>query len=186
MRHALRPHRLLAAAACAATLAACDDATAPANDAQTRQPGVLQFELMGAGTAPVPRTADGDASSGVVRWSRPVEAGTITAPRVIEVADTVPVGQPVAIVVNTVLPDGCWRTDGEDVRQSGLTVDITPQDARSDAEVCTMIYGYGAHRVTATFATRGTATVRVTGRRVRQGDATRTETITAERTVVVR
>jgi hypothetical protein len=49
-----------------------------------------------------------------------------------------------------------------------------------------MIYGFGAHRFTVTFGTAGTATVRVTGRRLRHGGTTTSDPVTAERSVVVR
>jgi hypothetical protein len=49
-----------------------------------------------------------------------------------------------------------------------------------------MIYAYGEHRVTATFPSAGVATIRVTGRRLRQGAETSSEPVSAERTIVVR
>jgi hypothetical protein len=207
----MRTRPILALTALGATvLGACSADGAPAAPEQrpTREVGALQLQVTaGAGGAPTataptpapsapsggrpesPSSGTGGSSANVgsptIEWTRPPQAGTINAPKVIEVADTVRVGQAVPIVVHTVLPDGCWRTDGEDVRQTGMTVEITPHDARSDAQVCTLIYAFGAHRTSATFTTPGTATIRVSGRLVREGTVTTSEPIAAQRTITV-
>jgi hypothetical protein len=186
-RHYLSRRTALATAACTAVLAACGETMSPGGLIATREIGVLQLQVSGAPESSLGAGGGADdGATGTVTWSVAPGPGTVTAPRVIEVADTVEVGQPVAITVHTVLPNGCWSGDGEDVRQTGLTVEITPRDMRSGADACAEIFGYAAHGARATFAERGTATIRVTGRRIRQGSTTLTDTVTAERTVVVR
>ncbi|MHB1224990.1 MAG: hypothetical protein ACYC2G_13260 [Gemmatimonadaceae bacterium] len=186
-RHHLSRRTALATAACTVILAACGETTSPRGGTAAREIGVLQLQVSGGPEGSLGASAgDDDGVTSTITWSVTPGSGTLTAPRVIEVADTVEAGRPVAITVHTVLPNGCWSGDGEDVRQTGLVVEITPQDARSDADACAEIFGYAAHHVTATFAERGTATIRVTGRRIRQGDIMSTDTVTAERAVVVR
>ncbi|MFL5575668.1 MAG: hypothetical protein ACJ79S_06870 [Gemmatimonadaceae bacterium] len=182
------PPRTTVAAFALAAVAGCGQATATRQDpALGRQIGVLQMvnsEATGADTSG--GRSDSAVSSGPITWDRPPGPDVVTPLRVIELPDTVLVGQQVDVIVRTVLPDGCWRTDGESVRQSGLVVEVTPQDVRSDAQICPMIWSNGVHEFRVTFASRGTATVRVNGRLLRQGSQTTSEPVWAERSIVVR
>ena len=149
----------------------------------SRHVGVLQFR---GGASFASDDSTGTAPPGPVTWAPLPTPGTITPLQTIELPDTVQVGQPVQVIVRTILPDGCWRTDGQDVSQTGNLVQVTPQDANSDAAICTQIFGYGAHTFSVTFATAGTGTIRVIGRRLVQGGQVTNDPVTAERTVVVR
>jgi len=185
----LRSSLTAAAASTVVLLGACREAAGPstARDASGAEPGVLQLRVAAGAT----QSAAGGAVGGKVEWSRAPGPGVVVAPDVIVVDDTVQAGRPARVTVNTVLPNGCWSVDGEDVRQSDLVLEITPRDRTAEGAsgapvICTMQYRWGAHAVNVTFAHEGVATIRVRGRLVEQGNGTVDEPITAERTIVVR
>lgn len=168
-----------------AALVACGEGAAPSAPARVREVGVLQLE--GPASLVHTQADNSSAGSGPITWDKPPMAGALTAPLVIELPDTVQVGRQVDVIVRTVLPDGCWRTDGQDVTQSGMVVEVTPHDAHSGAQVCTMMTGFGEHRLRVLFATAGVGTIRVHGRLMRRANqSTMYEAVNAERTVIVR
>jgi len=168
-----------------AALAACSEGAATSVPVSVREIGVLQLE--GAAWFAQTQADNQSTGSSPIIWDHPPIAGAFTPPLVIELPDTVQVGQQVDVIVRTVLPDGCWRTDGQDVTQSGLTVEVTPHDAHSGAQICTMMMGIGEHRLRVAFATAGRGTVKVHGRLMRQANQSTTyEAVNAERSVIVR
>lgn len=180
---------LVAGICAAAVLAACGAATGP-TQAAARARGVLE---LGSGAGPAlgidtGSAAGGDSASAPVTWQPEPQQGMIFAPVPIEVADTVVAGQPVPIVVHTVLRDGCWQPDGQSVEQSGLTVDITPEDSYTGGgdRACSDLFGFSAHKVSVTFTGTGVATIRVNGRRIAFADTTTIEPVIVEREIVVR
>jgi hypothetical protein len=165
--------RALIATASLAALAACaegDAATAAALDDQ-RVPGVMQLES----TSALPTSITDRARNTGVSWSPPIDgvASHLFLPaQVIEVRDTVRVGQVVDIVVNTIGENGCWQASGGTIAQRGDSVFLAAFDRHSGAQVCTDIWTDRlAHRFTATFARAGTGLIEARGRRVRIGNA---------------
>lgn len=171
---------------------ASGDATSSTALADQRVPGVLQLE---SGTA-LPTTITDRSRSGNVSWSPPIEgiASHLFLPtQVIEVRDTVRVGQVVDLVVNTIGENGCWQAAGGTIAQRGDSVFVAAFDRHSGAQVCTEIWTDRlAHRFTVTFARAGTGLIEARGRRVRVGSAATVlngsvagSEVIARRTVVV-
>lgn len=174
--------RSCALAGTALAMAACSvPATAPAA-LSARELGVLQLE------SAVPLSAQGP-SSDAEQWSPSTgdRRYLIIPPEVVDVADTVQSGRPVAVVVRTIATDGCWSADGGELERSGETVTIRPFDRHSGAAACTMVVLAGGleHRFVTSFDAPGEGVIRVKGRRTRQGARDFGTLVTVERRVVV-
>jgi len=158
-------------------LVACSDSTGL--DVQDRVLGILQIEA--TGMAGIVTSGDPDRN---IRWNLPPGERITYPPTVIEAPDTVTVGQPFQVTVYSIGPSGCWTADGLEVATSGRLVGLTPWDRHSGAEICTTILALLAHPTSLTLDQTGEWTLRVTGRRVRDGQTD--DTVTAERMVFVR
>lgn len=174
--------RLCALAGTALALVACSVPTTAPAAPRPRELGVLQLE------SAVPLGYQ-EPSSDAEEWSPSVSDRRylIIPPEVVEVADTVRSGSPVAVVVRTIATDGCWSADGGELEKSGKTVTIRPFDRHSGAAACTMVVLAGGleHRFVTSFDTPGEGLIRVRGRRVRQGARDYGTLVTVERRVVV-
>ena len=157
-------------------LAAC---TSPAGyEGGPPQAGVLQVvDYTG--------TPSGNPDS-TVRWSVDPEADVLAPSRALEAPDTVAAGAAFEVVTHTIGLDGCWRASGQTWRVRERVVEITPMDTHSGANICTEIVLFLKHRSSLTIAEPGEWQLRVAGRRVRQGDRTWEEPVTAEKTLIVR
>jgi hypothetical protein len=157
-------------------LAAC---TSPASyEGGAPQAGVLQV-VDYSGTP----SSNPDST---VRWSVDPDADVLVASRTLEAPDTVAAGQAFQAVTHTIGLDGCWRASGQTWRVRERVVEITPMDTHSGANICTEIVLFLKHTSTITIAEPGEWQLRVAGRRVRQGDRTWEEPVTAEKTLIVR
>jgi len=170
----------------AAALAACGgvEASAPAMASQ-RVPGALQLQSASA----LPASLSARAKSGNATWSPPLdptESRLLVPAEVIEVRDTVRVGEAVTIVVNTIGENGCWQADGGTLVQHADSAVISVFDRHSGAQVCTMIWTDRlTHAFTTTFPQAGTGFIRASGRRIKDSDPTYQTPVTAERAIVV-
>ncbi len=100
-------------------------------------------------------------------------------PVVITVPDTVQAGVSFEVSVLT-YGGGCHSKGGTTIQIVGLSVDVTPYDIHSGAEVCTDILNMFDHRATLTLRESGVAEVRFHGKQM-PGDSL----ITVVREVVV-
>ena len=168
----------IAALAVAVAAGGCSEAMAPPES--SRQLGVLQYE--GLGLLNGPTVADPHHP---IRWS--IEPGEYVtyAPNAIEAPDTVDAGASFRVSVHTIGPNGCWRAAGMDVARSGRTVEFTPWDEDSGAQVCTQILSVLRHGAPMALSEKGEWTLRARGRLVRRGEAPEMP-VTVERTIVVR
>lgn len=111
---------------------------------------------------------------------------------VLEVPDTVDAGVPFDVVVRTFGPTTCWKAAGGDVTRTDSTLRVVPYDI--DERVTSPHIGCGQAVIrlprtfSASFPRAGTATVRVTGRKVIGGAGSSMDNyaVTLEATVVVR
>jgi len=167
-------------------LAACTGAetSAPLADGG-RALGALQLESVASLSA----TIQERARSGAVDWSPPIGqlyAHLFVPTEVIEVADTVRAGVPVAITVNTIGENGCWQADGGTLTQSGDSVLIAAYDRHSGAPACTQLWtDQLRHSFSATFPRAGTGVIRGFGRRLKVGVPGYSMPIVATRAIVV-
>jgi hypothetical protein len=161
-----------------ALLAGCGGTAAPDARANTAA-GVLQ--LLSA--QPGAQSATTDTSK--IIWSL-APNGATTPIDVIVAPETVQVNQDFKVVVTTIGLDGCWSAAGVTTAYSGNVATLTPEDVHSGSAVCTMILGFLPHGASVRFPATGQATIRVAGRRMRRGDTTWSEPVTAERRLIVR
>lgn len=169
------------------TLTGCgssDSIAASALDAP-RTVGALQ--LQSAAALPVALNSRTQAEG--VTWTPPIaptETRILVPAQVIEVRDTVRVGEQVSIVVNTIGENGCWQSDGGTIAQRGDSAFVVAYDRHSGAQICTQLWTDRlAHQVTAVFPTPGTGVIRAQGRRIKDNDPTYSTPVTAERKIVV-
>lgn len=102
------------------------------------------------------------------------------------VPDEVDRGVPFTAVVTTALPSGCWSAGGQETSTAPLSARITVYDHRSNAEVCTLLFGWATREIELRFDEPGEAVVRLVGRRV-VGDAIDDgQEMVVERRVMVR
>jgi hypothetical protein len=167
---------LAAAAFAVVVLAGCTDAVGLA-DSATR-PGVLQ--LVGYGPQPLL----GYTESMV--WRVDLDSNVLSPRDPLMVPDTVEAGVAFEVVATTIGLDGCWRAGTQDVQVADGVVALTPSDVHSGARVCTQVLSDLTHTSMVTVPTPGDWTVRVAGRKVRNGDDVWNEPVTAETKVVVR
>jgi hypothetical protein len=170
--------RITALAAVALLVACSDSATELATE--SRLLGILQLGL----TSGQPAFDTESSTDRSIRWNLPPGERIAYPPSVIEAPDTVTVGQAFQAVVNTIGPSGCWTADGLEVQTAGRVVGMTAWDRHSGADVCTTVLTLLAHPTNLTLDQTGEWTLKVTGRRVRDGQAD--DMVTAERTVYVR
>lgn len=170
---------LLTVAGCVGT-----ESSAPTVDA-LRLSAVLQIET----TSALPSNLSSRAQDTVTAWTPPIDAksASLFLPAlVIEVSDTVRVGSAVSIVVNSIGESGCWQSDGGTLTQRGDSALIVAYDRHSGAQVCTMVWTDRLrHLFTTSFPSAGIGTIRVHGRRIRQGAPSVSLPVVAQRTVVV-
>lgn len=173
--------------ACAVVvLAGCGAAetSAPLTDG-ARSLGALQLEAANT----LPASINERALSASVHWSPPIDqlySRLFVAADVIEVADTVRVGEPVSINVNSIGENGCWVADGGTMTQSGDSILIAVYDRHSGAPACTQIWTDRLqHHFSATFHTPGTNVIRAFGRRLRAGAPRYSVPVVATRMVEV-
>ncbi len=121
-----------------------------------------------------------------VYWSVPPDTGVLVPPRVLVAPDSVTAGVPFDVQVTTIGMSGCWSAAGLWPRPVQGGLDLIPTDVHSGANFCTEMALYLEHDARITIATPGEYTLRVKGRRLRQGDAAWEEPVSAERTIVVR
>ncbi|HEY0036122.1 MAG TPA: hypothetical protein VGB66_05505 [Longimicrobium sp.] len=123
---------------------------------------------------------------GIVEWSASnVQTFADPAMGVITAPDTVTAGQPFQVTITTVGPSGCWRADGAEKAVQGNLATITPFD-RVEGELCTGALVSLPRSVELRFDTRGEATIRVYGRRVRDGNLNAATERTVEQRIIVR
>jgi hypothetical protein len=165
-------------------LVACaSDTTSPLRDAAGWQAGILQLRgytgnilEMGGSTTP----------DRPVRWTAPPQAGDVVPPRVLIAPDTVTMGQVFEVKTVTIGLSGCWRAEGQSVNMNGRIIELKPYDGHSGSEICTTILTFLEHASSLSLSEQGEWTIRVMGRRVRHGDDTWFEPVTAEQTIWVR
>ena len=167
---------ILAVLAAAAIVTGCSDATGP--DPSLREVGILQL-----GGATTESAASPDST---VSWDRPPGDSTFTAPRTIEVSDTVVVGEAFSVIVYSIGINGCWGPDGQDDTVAGRIIEITPYDLHSGADACIEMMSFLPHEKTFTVDQPGEWTIRARGRRVRGGDTGNSTPVVAERIIVAR
>jgi hypothetical protein len=156
----------LAAAVAALTVSACEsDVVAPGGEG-VRSLGILEYwgEL-----------AVSEANRGTADTS---EAGVVRPAEALEFPATVQAGVPF-VVRATTIGDGCTEADGAEVQRTGNIAVITAYDIRH-GEVCTMIAKFLTREVTVQFDTPGTATIRLVGRRVDNGQSLPGEVVVEE------
>jgi hypothetical protein len=166
-----RGQRALAALLAVGVLAGCADTGSPA--VEQRQKGVLQLADY---HGPLPSMTM--AAEREVNWSHGPQAGDVTPTEVIVAPERVQVGQPFKVTAYTV-GGGCMVADGQDVEVTGNVVQLTPFD-RQLGEICTMQLVIVPHESTITLDAPGEWVLRVSGRKVRFGDATWEQAISAE------
>lgn len=110
---------------------------------------------------------------------------------VLEVPDTVDAGVPFDVVVRTYGPTTCWKAAGGDVARTDSTLRLVPYDIDEEAtrdRLCGNAVIRLPRTFSASFPRAGTATVRVTGRKVigSAGSSMDNYAVTLEATVVVR
>jgi len=186
MRFSSRLGSLLAIAGALSSLAGCSSDSSLAASLDNRVTvGALQLEA----TTALPASINERTQSPGITWAPPIPADfsrLLVPAQVIEVADTVRVGQSVPIVVNTIGENGCWQASGGGLTQRGDTAHITVHDRHSGATVCTMLWTDRlAHPFTTTFGAPGTGVIRVNGRRIRAGDRHFGAAVVATRHVVI-
>lgn len=170
----------------ALALAACtgSDTIAP-SFAGGRLLATLQLES----SADLPSNLNDRVTNASVAWSPPVggEYARLFVPaEVIEVADTVRVGVPVSIVVNSIGENGCWEADGGTLTQRGDSALVKAYDRHSGAAACTQLWTDRLrHAFTTTFPRVGLGIIRAEGRRARANNPSYSAPVIAERTVVV-
>lgn len=158
-------------------VAGCSEPLAPLRG--ITRPGVLQL-VEYAGTLSV--GADNES----VRWSVMPEGDVLVPSPVLVAPDTVDAGMPFDVTVTTIGPSGCWAARAEHVQVNDGVVELIPTDIHSGAQACTEILLYLEHRSTLTLDEPGDWTLRVIGRRIRQGDAAWEEPVAVEKAIVVR
>jgi hypothetical protein len=149
--------------------AACDSATAPASSDHVV--GILEWHA-GSG---------GSALAGI---AEPAET-RVVAP------DTVDAGTPFDISVRTIGRSGCWSQAGAESAVTGMLATVTPYDRVTtsiDGEpaFCTGALVDLERTVSIAFASPGTATLRVNGRIVMDGELDGTQPVTVEKQIFVR
>jgi hypothetical protein len=160
---------ILVVAGAVALLAACGSATAP----QPRHVGIIEWVTTPeANRGP---SASVDAASPDDPMSLPV----------LEAPPSVQAGEAFDVTVRT-YANACWTADGAQVVTGGRSAVITPYD-RGTAEgvFCPQIVVRLPRTVRLTFTERGTAVVRVSGRRVVVGDTVREDAAEFEVSVLV-
>lgn len=120
-----------------------------------------------------------------VLWSVPPGTGVLAPPRVLIAPDTVAAGVPFDVEVTTIGMSGCWSGAGMWARPVEGGFDLIPTDVHSGANFCTEIALYIGHHARIAIDTPGEYTLRVKGRRLRQGDSQWEEPVSAQRTIVV-
>ncbi len=100
-------------------------------------------------------------------------------PVVITVPDTVQAGVSFEVSVLT-YGDGCLSKGGATIQIVGLSVDVTPYDIHSGAEVCELMLNHFDHRATLTLRESGVAQISFHGKQL-PGDSL----LTVVREVVV-
>lgn len=169
------------------TLGGCTtaDSIAPLAADAPRTVGALQLQS----SAALPVALNSRAQSSGVTWTPPIsptEVRLLVPAQVIEVRDTVRVGEQVSIVVNTIGENGCWQADGGTLAQRGDSAFVVAYDRHSGAQICTQLWTDRlAHQVTTVFPTPGTGVIRAQGRRIKDNDPAYSVPVTAERTIVV-
>lgn len=120
-----------------------------------------------------------------LRWDQPPDSEDMfIPPRVLEVPVIVAVGKPFQLTVYTIGRNGCWRSDGLEVRRKERVVEVVPYDRHSGAGICTQVLSYLPHRTMLTLDEPGDWVIRVEGRRVRHGEAEWETPVFAETTIV--
>jgi hypothetical protein len=149
--------------------AACDTATGPATS--TRIIGILEWQPATSGASLL-----GIADPAHTRISAP---------------DTVDAGTPFNVGITTIGLSGCWNEDGAQSAVSGLLATVTPHDrVTTDIDgapaFCTAALVELDRTVSLVFASAGTATLRVNGRVVVDGQVDNAQPLTVEKQIVVR
>lgn len=135
----------------------------------------------------------GERVVGIIEWNTTAAApGAMAEPEtVVSAPDTVDAGMPFTVTITTIGASGCWREDGALESVSGLTATLTPHD-RVIEEIdgmpvsCTGALVSLPRDMSLTFRQTGSATLRVIGRRVTNGDIPAAQTKTIEQQIVVR
>jgi hypothetical protein len=192
--------RVVALAAAVGLMAACND-TGTGPEIHERQLGIIQLEDFD-GPLPANFTSGGERDPNI-RWNGSPDGegrlpigpgdreegdggdyGDLIHPRVIDAPDEVEAGKPFDVTTYT-FGGGCTAADGQDVQISGNVVDLKPYD-RELGEICTMILRVIPHTSTVTLNTPGEWVIRVSGRKVRFGDTSWEQPISAEKTIIVK
>lgn len=135
-----------------------------------------------------------DRVVGIIEWQSDATHVRVAAadPRTVVAApDTVTAGVPFTVTITTIGLSGCWSQDGATRSVSGLTANVTPYD-RVIEEIdglpisCTAALVDLPRDISLSFAQTGTATLRVSGRRIRNGDVAGAEPAVIEKLIVVR
>jgi len=155
---------------------ACSEAAGPVPGLETL--GILQVVEYQGGLLVGPDET--------VHWSVPPGIGVLAPPRVLVAPDSVTAGVPFDVRVTTIGMSGCWSGAGLWARPVEGGFDLIPTDVHSGASFCTEIALYIGHDARITIDTPGEYTLRVKGRRLRQGDAEWEEPVSAQRTIVAR
>jgi hypothetical protein len=125
----------------------------------------------------------GNFTVGASTWD-PFTHTTISAP------DTVQVNVPFTAVITTIGFSGCWREDGARVDRGARLATVTPydfvvRDENGGPTFCTAVLVSLPRDVQITFSQAGTATLRVRGRVVTNGELSSDEETVVEKTILV-
>lgn len=163
----------------AGMLGACGQATEPSPS--QRRLGILQLDGYRGPLAVEEASDDRD-----IRWDHEPTNGIRVSPEVLVVPETVVAGKAFDVTVHTIGANGCWQSDGQEVRVTAGMVELVPYDVHSGAESCPDNLPYLSHTSSLTLESPGEWVIRVCGRRVRHGDSSWELPVTAEKTIVVR
>lgn len=164
----------------AGMLSACAEATEPSPS--ERRLGILQLDVYSGPLA----VEGGSADDRDIRWDHEPTDGIRVPAEVLVVPETVVAGKAFDVTVHTIGANGCWRSDGQEVRVTAGVVELMPYDLHSGAESCPDNLPYLSHTSSLTLESPGEWVIRVSGRRVRHGDSSWELPVTAEKTIVVR
>lgn len=165
-------------------VSACGGTTEPVLTPVRSETSVLQM-LPASQSAPRAFDASVSQVNPALQWAPAPTAEVLLPPAALVAPDTVRAGEPFAVQIGSIVPNGCWGAGPTAMSQSGRTVQLDPSDVYTSELACIEILMNISRTVTVTIATPGPATLRVRGLRVHQL-ASSVSPVTVEKQIVVR
>jgi hypothetical protein len=128
---------------------------------------------------------------GIIEWQAAITGAAANDDVVITAPDTVHAGVPFQATITTIGLSGCWSADGASIKAAPRLVTITPYDRVANGTpeqptYCTAaLVGLDRH-LDIVFSDPGTATLRVNGRIVIDGDLEDARPHVVEKQIIVR